>query len=102
VTNYFRAVRIIPRDAPRVGFYFTSHERVSEAILRALQELPFSSVRQLTHATHLRVTTVYRRLSAKLRFTQRHLRWVPHVPSDDQKATRVQYSRSFLTRLRGQ
>jgi hypothetical protein len=53
-----------------------------EAILSALEELPFSSVRQLSHAAHLPTTTVYTRLSAKLGFTARHRQWVPHILSE--------------------
>jgi hypothetical protein len=45
-----------------------------EAILRTLEELPFSSVRKLSCAIHLPKTTVYRRFSEKLGFIARHLR----------------------------
>jgi hypothetical protein len=53
-----------------------------EAILGALEELPFFSGRQLSDATYLRKTMVYRQLSGKLWFTERHLRWVPHLLSE--------------------
>jgi hypothetical protein len=103
VTNYPWAARIIPRDATQFSDAISPHIDLSdEAILRALEELSFSSVRQLTYATHLPVITVYWRLSAKLGFTPRHLRWVPHIVSDHQKATRVKCSRSLLTILRGE
>jgi hypothetical protein len=75
VTNYLRTVRIIHRDATPLSATTSLCIDVSdEVILRALEEFPFSSVRQLAHATHLPVTTVYRRLSAKL--------WFTHVISD--------------------
>jgi hypothetical protein len=73
-----------------------------EAILSALEELLFLSVRQLSRATHLQATTVYRRLSEKLEFTARHLRWMPQILSDDGNATRIQGSKSLLTLLPAQ
>jgi hypothetical protein len=73
-----------------------------EAILNALQELSFSSVRQLSCATHLPETTVCRRFSEKLGFTARHLRWVLHTLTEAQNATRLQCSQYLLTILREQ
>jgi hypothetical protein len=44
-----------------------------EAILSALDENPFASVRHLSRLTHIPATTVYRRLTESLGFTARHL-----------------------------
>jgi hypothetical protein len=61
VTNYRRAVRIIPSDATPFYSATSSHiDESDEIVLRALEELPFSSVRQLSHATQLSKTTVCR------------------------------------------
>jgi hypothetical protein len=73
-----------------------------EAILRPFEEFPSSSVQSPSCATHLPKTTINRRFSKKLQLTARHLRWVALILSDDQKATRVQCSRSILTILRAQ
>jgi hypothetical protein len=98
VTNYLRATRIIPPDAITVSDATSPHiDESDEAILRTLEELPFSSVRQLSGATHLRKTMVYMRLCEKPWFTAHHLRFVPHILFDDQTATRVKCSRSVLT-----
>jgi hypothetical protein len=53
---------------------------VDEAILTALAEFPFSSVRELSRRICLPRSTVHRHrhLTQSLRFTVRHLRWVPH------------------------
>jgi hypothetical protein len=53
---------------------------VDEAIITALAEFPFSSVRELSRRICLPRSTVHRRrhLTQSLRFTVRHLRWVPH------------------------
>jgi hypothetical protein len=45
-----------------------------EAIVSALDENPFASVRQLSRLTHIPATTVYRRLTKPPGFTARHLR----------------------------
>jgi hypothetical protein len=67
----------------------TSHEApdverspLDDAILTALAKFPFpfSSVRELSRKICLARSTVhrYRHLTQSLRFTVRHLRWVPH------------------------
>jgi hypothetical protein len=58
-----------------IGYHLTSPHlnESNEAILRALGELPFSSIRQLPRAAHLPATTVYRQLYKKLGFTAGHL-----------------------------
>jgi histone-lysine N-methyltransferase SETMAR len=81
-------------DVPR------SLDDSDQAILSALDENPFASVRQLSRLTHIPPTTVYRRLTQSLGFTARHLRWVPHALSQLQKAQRVELSRELLRTLR--
>jgi hypothetical protein len=44
-----------------------------QAILAALEDNPFTSVRQLSRLTHLPWTTVYRRLTQSLEFVARRL-----------------------------
>jgi hypothetical protein len=100
VTNYLREAQTGPDEASPLSEEISPYiDDSDEALLRALEELPFSSVRQLSHATHLPKTTVYRRLSEKLGFTARHLRRVPRIGSDDQIVARVQCSQSVLTIL---
>jgi hypothetical protein len=103
MTNSLRAARVIPCDATPFSAAISPHiDESDEAIVRDLEELPLSSVRQLSRATHLPKTTVYRRLSEKLGFTARHLRCVPHILSDDQTIIPVQRSKPLLTMLRRQ
>jgi hypothetical protein len=47
-----------------------------QAILAALEERPFSSVRELAGVTCLPCMTVHRRVNNSLGFILRHLRWV--------------------------
>jgi hypothetical protein len=103
VTKYLREAQTGRDDAMPLSEEISPHiDDSDETIPSALQELPFSSVRQLSRAIHLPVTMVYRRLSEKPGFTARHLRWVPQILSEAQKATRVQCSQSLLTILREQ
>jgi hypothetical protein len=76
------------------------HSPVDEAILTALAEFqfPFSSVRELSRRICLPRSTVHRHrhLTQSLRFTVRHLRWVPHVLTVEQKQIRVQMAIKLL------
>jgi hypothetical protein len=64
-----------PPEAPNV-----ERSPVGRAMLTALAEFPFpfSSVRELSQRISLPRSTVHRHLTQSLRFTVRHLRWVPH------------------------
>jgi hypothetical protein len=61
-----------------------------QAILAALEDSPFASMRQLSRLIHLPSTTLYRRLTQSLGFVASHLRWVPHALSDAQQGERSQ------------
>jgi hypothetical protein len=67
---------------------------LDEAILTALAEFlfPFSSVRELSRRICLPRSTVHRHrhLRQSLRFTARHLGWIPHFLTAEQKQIRVQ------------
>jgi hypothetical protein len=45
-----------------------------QAILAALDEIPFAPTRRLSRLIHLSSATVYRRLTQSLGYTTRHLR----------------------------
>jgi hypothetical protein len=86
VTKYARSAQFFdrkeatPPEAPDV-----EHSPVDEAILTALAEFlfpfPFPSVRELSRRICLPRSTVHPHphLTQSLRFTMRHLRWVPHL-----------------------
>jgi hypothetical protein len=63
---------------------------VDEAILTAPAAFPFSSVRELSRRICLPRFIVHRHLMHLLRYTLRHLRWVPHFLTAEQKQIRVQ------------
>jgi hypothetical protein len=63
-----------------------------QAILLALADQSFASIRELSRLTHIPRTTVQRRLTQSLGFRVRHLRWVPHFFSLCQKLDRVRLS----------
>jgi hypothetical protein len=68
---------------------------VDEAILAALADYRFSSIRQLSRRNCLPRSTVHRHLTHSLRFTIRHLRWVPHFLTAEQKRIQVDMSREL-------
>jgi hypothetical protein len=78
VTKYARSAQLssrkeaTPPEAPDV-----ERSSVDEAILTALAKFPFSSVRELLRRICLPRSTVHRHLTQSLRFTVRHLQWVP-------------------------
>jgi hypothetical protein len=75
VTKYARSAQFsgrketTPPEAPDV-----ERSPVDEAILTALAEFPFSSVRELSRRICLPRSTVQPHLTQSLRFTMRHLR----------------------------
>jgi hypothetical protein len=93
VTRYARSAQFsggkesIPPEAPDV-----ERSPVDGAILMTLAEFPFSSVRKLSRMICLPRSTVHshRHLTQSLRFTVRHLRWVPHFLTAEQKQIWVQ------------
>jgi hypothetical protein len=52
-----------------------------QAILPALADQHFASIRELSRLIHLPRTTIHRRLTQSLGFRVHHLRWVPHFLS---------------------
>jgi hypothetical protein len=80
VTKYARSAQFSGRkeaSPPKVPD--VEHSRVDEAILTALAEFPFSSLCELSRRVCLPRSTVHRHrhLTQSLRFTVRHVRWVP-------------------------
>jgi hypothetical protein len=99
VTKYARSAQFSgrkeasPPEAPDV-----ERSPVDEAIFTVLAEFPFpfSYVRELSRRICLPRSTVHRYLTQSLRFTVRHLRWIPHFLTAEQKHTRVQMAIELL------
>jgi hypothetical protein len=93
-----REAQTSPDDATPSSDAISSHIDDSDNVIPwAVEEIAFSSVRQLSRATYLSKITEYRRFSEKFGFTARHLRAMSHILSDDQKVTQIQCSKSLLT-----
>jgi histone-lysine N-methyltransferase SETMAR len=100
VTRYLREIRFHPSTKAKASIEIPQvPDDSDEAILAALREAPFASVRQLARLTHISAAKVYRRLTRSLGFTARHLRWVPHSLSDAQKQERVEQTQLLLRKL---
>jgi hypothetical protein len=94
VTRYLRGARFPPsKPEPHPADVHKDLDDSDQAILAALEDSPFASVRQLSRLTHLPSTTVYHRLAQSLGFVARYLQWVPHPLSDARKDKRVNLSR---------
>jgi hypothetical protein len=78
VTKYARTAQLSgPNEATPPEAPDMERSPVDEAILTALPEFLFSSVRELSRMICLPRSTVHRHLTQSLRFTVRYLRWVP-------------------------
>jgi hypothetical protein len=91
--QFFGRKEATPPEAPDV-----ERSPVDEAILTALAEFPFpfSSVCELSRMICLPRSTVHRHLTQLFRFTVRHLRWIPHLLTAEQKQIRVQMAIELL------
>jgi hypothetical protein len=97
VARDLREARFTPsKPAPSPADVQKDLDDSCQALLAALEDSPFASVRQLSRLTHFPSTTVYRCLTQSLGFLAHHLRWVPHALSDAQKGARVNLSRLLL------
>jgi hypothetical protein len=74
-------------------------DEVDDAILLAIAEYPFDSVRDLSRLICMARNSVHRRLMTSLDFTVHHLRWVLRVLSDAQKRTQAHMSGKILQLL---
>jgi hypothetical protein len=74
ITRYLREARFPPS---KLELHLADVQRdldgSDQAILAALEDSPFASVRQLSRLTHLPSTIVYRRLTQSLGFVAHHL-----------------------------
>jgi hypothetical protein len=100
VTRYARSAQFSSRKETTPEVPDVERSPVDEAILTALAEFPFSFVRELSRRICLPRSTVHshrhRHLTQSLRFTARHLRWVPNFLTAEQKHIRVQMAIELL------
>ena len=69
---------------------------IDHAILQALNEQPFASLRQLAKRILIPTTTIRYHLVNRMGYKIKHCKWVTHRLSAAQKQTRVTISRSLL------
>jgi hypothetical protein len=65
---------------------------INKAIIGALEECSFSSLRQIPRRIFVLMSTVGYHLVNSLGYRIRNIRWVPHSLSSSQKQTRVETS----------
>jgi hypothetical protein len=71
-------------------------------MLSRFQESESQSVRARAQELNVSLSTFHPRLTYVLGFTSRHMRWVPHLLTDELKATRVATSMKMLEILEQQ
>jgi hypothetical protein len=84
---------------------FTENTKVGgidEAILSALEVQPIGSGRDIARLTRLARSTIHWHLTRSLGFLVRHLRWIPHVLTEEKKRIRVSNSEQPLAILQEQ
>jgi hypothetical protein len=69
---------------------------VDSKILSLFQEREFHSIRTLAQELNVFLSTVYARLTDPLGFSLRHTQWVPHLLTDELKATTVATSMTMF------
>jgi hypothetical protein len=75
-------------------------DAIDKAILQALDEHPYASLRQIGKRVLVPISTVRHRLVSKMASKLKHCRWVPDRRSEAQKQTRVTPSKRLLGLLR--
>jgi hypothetical protein len=97
VTKYVRSEKFPPmNDGPPLQPIRIEPGPVDQAIVTALADCPFSSVRELSRLTCLPRSTVHRQLTGSLHFRIQHVRWIPHLLNPEQKWIRVNMAGELL------
>jgi hypothetical protein len=97
VTKYVRGGKFPPKnDRPPSQPLTLEPGPVDQAILTALADYLFSSVRELSRLTCLPRSTVHRSLTDSLHFRIQHLRWIPQLLNPEQKRIRVNMGGELL------
>jgi hypothetical protein len=100
VTSWLREAQLDLFSETAVDFTEDAEvDKIDEAILSALEIQPFGSVRDIAELAHLVCSTIHWHLTSSLGFLVRHLRWIPHVLTEQQKQIRVSNSERLLTIL---
>jgi hypothetical protein len=72
---------------------------LDDRIFEALNEFPFHSVRTLASSLKRPRATIHQHL-LRAGFELKHLKWVPHTLSEEQKRLRIEYAGELLDMLR--
>jgi histone-lysine N-methyltransferase SETMAR len=75
-------------------------ELIPQAILDVINEDPYASATNIADTLRIALSTVCRYLKDVLGMKYRHMRWVPHTLSADQKQNRVDHAESMLRDLK--
>jgi hypothetical protein len=97
VTKYARSSSFaIEKETAAPAPIDAAADAVDQTMLIALAEYPFSSVGELSRRICLPRSPIHRHLTRSLDSTMRHLRWVPHFLTPEQKKLRVHMATELL------
>jgi hypothetical protein len=100
VTKYLREVQVTHGSGPTpISIEDKCQGLIDKAILLALAEDSFASIRRIASKTLIQGTTVYRHLVGLLGMTMKHLPWLPHRLSPQQKGNQIQKAQDLLAVL---
>lgn len=71
-------------------------DEIDFLIKDTVDEEPFMSVRQIAKRTGIPKSIVFDRMTLKLGYISKHLKWIPYLLSDEQKQKRVIISNDLL------
>jgi hypothetical protein len=92
--SFVNASHLAPEE-PDLG----AADTIDNAILQALDEQPFVSLRQIAKRTLIPMSAVRYSLVDKMTYRLKHCKWVAHRSSEAQKQTRVATSKCLLDLL---
>ena len=95
--NEFKRGRTSVKTLDRSGRPANNEKTVE--IRSILEDMPYASARYISEELNLNRSVVTRILKIQLGLQKRHLRWVPHNLTDEQKVKRVELSKSMLKTL---
>jgi predicted DNA-binding transcriptional regulator len=86
VTRWLREAQLDQFSETAVDFTEDAEvDENDEVILSALEVRPFGSVRDIVRLIRLARSTVHGHLTRSLGFLVRHLRWIPHILTEEQR-----------------
>jgi len=91
VTRYLRKPSFTGNsEASQIVEEKSSKILIQDAILSFLEDEPFASLRTIAKGTRIPKSTILYQLTYVMGWSIKHLRWIPHKLTDEQKQRRLE------------